>query len=69
MHMWHIKIKMRGENEPREQPAIFKASMPVKNDVIEDLIVDGAVVRAKIISFQKARSTESGYDIEAEQIA
>ena len=68
MHMWHIKVLMRGEAGVREQPAIFKPAMPIKNEILEDLIVDGKIIRAKIISFHKARSGESGYDVSAEEI-
>ena len=68
MHMWHIKVMMRGEGGMREQPAIFKPSMPVKDEILEDLIVDGKIIRAKVISFHKAKSGESGYDVSAEEI-
>lgn len=68
MQMWHIKITMRGEAAPREQPAIVKSTIPVRNDVIEDLIVDGKVVRGKITDLHKAREGLSGYDVSVQEI-
>ena len=68
MHMWHIKVKMRGETGHREQPAMMKSSEPNKSELLEDLIVDGKIIRAKITKVEAARSGENGYEVSAEEI-
>ena len=67
-HIWHVKIRKRGETKFKPVETQHRSREPQQDDVIE-VAVGAKLIRAKIVHFHRSMSGSTGaFEINAEQI-